>query len=136
MMCGRQRQDEVGRLRRRWSPLREEPADDRDVAEERDRVLAVLLLSARKSPARKFVSPSFSRMFERDRPGSDDRLLLAGRNLHETVQVGDLERELQRHFLVVVNARLDLDLDADVLVLERRDRHDVAADGRPGVEAW
>ena len=37
-------------------------------------------------------------------------------------EVGDLDGELERDFAVVVHARLDRDLDADVLVLERRRR--------------
>ena len=40
---------------------------------------------------------------------------------------GDLDGELERHLAVVMDARLDGDLDADVLVLERGGRTQVAA---------
>ena len=56
----------------------------------------------------------------RDRARADDRLRLAA-DVTSRSELRDLDVELQRDLLVVVHARLDLDLDADVLVLERGD---------------
>ena len=80
--------------------------------------------SFRMRPARKFVSPSFRRI--------DDvivRVPMIGCFVPSLAvdvagDLRDLDRELERDLLVVVDARLDVDLDADVLVLERRDRDD------------
>ncbi len=76
-----------------------------------------MLLSVRKRPARKLVSPSFSRML-----AATVRVPMVGWPAEfGRGDLRDLELELERDLLVVVHAGLDLDLDADVLVLEGRD---------------
>jgi hypothetical protein len=89
--------------------------------------------SVRMRPARKLVSPSFSRI-RLDRALADDRLHLAAPGLDRPGDLRHLDLELERDLAVVVHARLEVDVDADILVLERGDRHDVAAHRLRGVE--
>ncbi len=118
----RERQEDVGavvlRVRRR-----EERSEEREVGEERHARLRSQLhrLDEAGEEARLAVLQPDVR---RDGARRDDRLVLAVRPRDRSVEVRDLDGQLERDLLVVVDARLDVELDADVLVLERRHRDD------------
>ena len=69
-----------------------------------------------------------------DLPRADDRLRDPRAEVHRAGEIRDLDLDLEGDLLVVMDARLDLERDPDVLIGERRDRDDVAADGLRAVE--
>ena len=111
----------------------EQALQARDRPEPRDPALApgfVLLDEARKE-VRLAVLQAHDRL---DLARPDDRLDAPARSLDVSADRRDLDVELERHFLVVVDARLDRELDPRVLVGERRHGNDVPADGVRRVE--
>ena len=112
----RQRQDDV-RFLRLAAVVREQPADERHVAQPGTPSSTRRSLS-RIRPASRFVSPSCRRI-----------TVLISRlpNVGQPAEAGpgnaaDQDPQRQRHLAVVMRARRDVDVHADVLVVERRDR--------------
>ena len=97
--------------------VREQPADDRQVAQARDAVQRAPLVVADE--------PGQHVGFAVAQP--DHRVDLAIAERRQTAEAGSRDAlnadfQRQRHVVVVVRARRDVDVDADVLVVERRDR--------------
>src|SRR5438093_7383350 len=113
---GRQRQNDVGLLGRLLI-VREQTADDRDVAETGHALQRRALIVANQPG--EHVGLALAQ--------PDDGVDLAVAERREPAESGardaaHLHPDRQRHVVVMVRARRDVDVDADVLVGERRNR--------------